>query len=678
MSNNPLIDLTRVGKYQALPFDEIKMEHFLPAIEFGLKEAEANLAKIKSNPDHPNYDNTIRAMQELSEVLDTASGTYFNLMGSESNDEFKQLAQQIAPKLSLLSSKMISDPQLFERVKYVYDKREAIGLTSQQRRFVEKQYRGFVRNGAMLSDEDKAKLQKLDMELSQLGPQFGQNVLGATNAWEKYITDINELAGLPENAIKAAAFRAKQKGYKEGWLINLQFPSILPVLTYCSNRTLRKEVNSAFASRAYKGKFDNQEILKKIACLRYQRAQLLGYKNHSEIVLTQRMAKKPEAVMTFLDRLYAASIEPAKMEFAELHAFARELDGIEKLKPWDLNYYGEKLKQKKFEYDAEELRPYFKMENVVAGIFKVAGKLYGIKFNPVEDIPRYHKDVQVYEVTESDDTYIGLFYVDLFPRETKRGGAWMTTFQSQGYLYGKDRNPHASIVTNFTPSTEDTPSLLSLNEVTTLFHEFGHALHGLLSNVQEAALASPSVYWDFVELPSQIMENWVTEKETLALFAHHYETGEVIPEELVEKVKKSKSFNAGSASLRQLGLGYLDMAWHNAPACGIDDVYNYELKATAKTSLLLPIKGRNTSCSYSHVFAGGYASGYYSYKWAEVLDADAFELFLENGIFDKDTAESFRTNILAKGNTEDPMDLFIKFRGRKPDPDALLKRVGLK
>ena len=678
MSNNPLIDLKRVGKYQTLPFDEIEMEHFLPAIEFGLKEAEANLTKIKNNPDHPNYDNTFRAMQELSEVLDTSSGTYFNLMGSESNDEFKQLAQQIAPKLSMLSSKMISDPQLFERVKYVYDKRETIGLTSQQRRFVEKQYRGFVRNGAMLSDEDKAKLQKLDMELSQLGPQFGQNVLGATNAWEKHITDINELAGLPENAIKAAAFRAKQKGYKEGWLINLQFPSVLPVLTYCSNRVLRKEVNSAFASRAYKGEFDNQEILKKIACLRYQRAQLLGYKNHAEIVLTERMAKKPEAVMTFLDRLYAASIEPAKMEIAELHAFARELDGIEKLKPWDLNYYGEKLKQKIFDYDAEELRPYFKMENVVAGAFEVAEKLYGIKFKSVDDVPTYHEDVQIYEVTESDDTYIGLLYLDLFPRETKRGGAWMTTFQTQGYLYGKDRNPHASIVTNFTPSTEDTPSLLSLNEVTTLFHEFGHALHGLLSNVQEAALASPSVYWDFVELPSQIMENWVTEKETLALFAHHYETGEVIPEELVEKVKKSKSFNAGSASLRQLGLGYLDMAWHNAAACGIDDVYNYELKATAKTSLLPPIQGRNTSCSYSHVFAGGYASGYYSYKWAEVLDADAFELFLENGIFDKDTAESFRTNILAKGNTEDPMDLFIKFRGRKPDPDALLKRVGLK
>ncbi|MDP8220748.1 MAG: M3 family metallopeptidase [Candidatus Stygibacter frigidus] len=678
MSNNPLIDLKRVGKYQALPFDEIKLEHFLPAIEFGLQEAEANLAKIKENPDNPNYDNTFRAMQELSEVLETASGTYFNLMGSESNDEFKQLAQEIAPKLSIFSSKMISDPILFERVKYVYDRLETVGLTSQQRRLVEKQYRGFIRNGALLSDEDKEKLEKMDMELSQLSPKYSQNILSATNAWEKHVTDEKEIAGLPENAKKAAAFRAKQKGYKEGWLFNLQVPSVLPVLTYCSNRTLRKEVNNAFASRAYKGDFDNQELLKRIACLRYQRAQLLGYKNHAEIVLAERMAKKPEAVINFLDRLYAASIEPAKMELAELHAFARKLDGIEKIKPWDLHYYGEKLKQKKFDYQAEELRPYFKMENAVAGIFKVAEKLYGIKFNPVDDVPLYHEDVQVFEVTESDDTYIGLLYLDMFPRETKRGGAWMTTYQSQGYRYGKDRNPHASIVTNFTPSTEDSPSLLSLDEVTTLFHEFGHSLHGLLSNVQEASLASPNVYWDFVELPSQIMENWATEEEALSLFAHHYETGEIIPEELIEKVKKSKTFNAGSGSLRQLGLSYLDMAWHNTAACGIEDVYDFEMKALAKTSLLPPIKGRNTSCSFSHIFAGGYASGYYSYKWAEVLEADAFELFLEKGIFDKDTAESFRHNILAKGNTEDPMELFIKFRGRKPDPDALLKKVGLK
>jgi peptidyl-dipeptidase Dcp len=678
MSINPLIELKRVGTYDALPFDEIKQEHFVPAIEHGLQEAEAKLEVIKNNPDKANYDNTFRAMQELSQVMDIASGVFFNLMSCESDNEFKQLAQVIAPKLSMFSSKMISDPKLFDRVKSVYESRETMGLTSQQRRIVERQYRGFIRNGALLSDEDKQKLQEIDMELSQLSPKFGQNVLGATNAWEKHVTEAKSVAGIPENALKAAAFRAKQKGHEDGWMFNLQVPSVLPVITYCSNRSLRKEVNSAFASRAFKDDFDNQEILKRIACLRYERANLLGYKNHAEIVLAERMAQKPEAVMSFLDRLYDASIEPAKMEFAELHAFARNLDGIEKLKPWDLSYYSEKLKQQKFDYNAEELRPYFKMENAVSGVFKVAEKLYGIKFTPVEDVPRYHKEVQVYEVTEADETYIGLLYLDLFPRETKRGGAWMTTYQTQGYIFGKDRKPHVSIVTNFTPSTEDTPSLLSLNEVTTLFHEFGHALHGLLSQVNEASLASPNVYWDFVELPSQIMENWATEKETLALFAHHYQTGELIPDDLIEKVKKSKSFNAGSGSLRQLGLGYLDMAWHNSNPCEVEDVYAHELKAIAKTSLIPPLAGRNTSCSYSHVFAGGYSSGYYSYKWAEVLEADAFELFLEKGIFDGETAASFRKNVLAAGNTEEPMDLFIKFRGRKPDPDALLKRVGLK
>ncbi|MCF7911077.1 MAG: M3 family metallopeptidase [Candidatus Cloacimonetes bacterium] len=678
MSNNPLIELKRVGKYGAIPFNEITQEHFLPAIEHGLQEAEAKLETIKNNPDKANYDNTLRAMQELSEVSDIASTVYFNLMSCESDDEFKQLAQEIAPKLSLFSSKMISDPILFERVKSVYERRETIGLTSQQRRLVEKQYRGFIRNGALLSDEDKQKLQEIDVELSQLGPKFGQNVLGATNAWEKHVIDAEAVAGIPENALKAAAFRARQKGYKEGWLFNLQIPSVLPVLTYCSNRALRKDVNSAYSSRAYKDDFDNQEILKRISCLRYKRAELLGYKSHAEIVLEERMAQTPETVMSFLDRLYDASIEPAKMELAEMHAFARELDGIEKMKPWDLIYYAEKLKQLKFDYNAEELRPYFKMENVVSGIFKVAEKLYGIRFNSVDDVPRYHEDVQVFEVTEADESYIGLLYLDLFPRETKRGGAWMTTFQTQGYSYGKDRQPHVSIVTNFTPSTEDTPSLLSLDEVTTLFHEFGHSLHGLLSNVNEAALASPNVYWDFVELPSQIMENWATEKETLALFAYHYETGELIPDDLIEKVKKSKSFNAGSNSLRQIGLSLLDMAWHNGNTCDIEDVYTYEKKAIAKTSLLPPLAGRNTSCSYSHVFAGGYSSGYYSYKWAEVLEADAFQLFLEKGIFDSDTAAAFRKNVLAAGNTEEPMDLFVKFRGRKPDPDALLKRVGLK
>jgi peptidyl-dipeptidase Dcp len=678
MSSNPLIELKRVGELEAIPFDEIKMEHFMPAIEHGLKEAEENLEKIKNNPDNPDYDNTFRAMQELSEVMDTASGVYFNLMSCESDDEFKQLAQEIAPRLSLFSNKMITDPQLFERVKFVYERLESMGLTAQQRRIVDKQYRGFIRNGALLSEEDKNKLQKIDMELSQLSPKFGQNVLGATNAWEKLVTDKKLLEGIPENALKAAAFAAKQKGHDKGWLFNLQFPSVMPVLTYAANREFREEIYKKYGSRAYNDKFDNQEILKRIACLRYRRAKLLGYDTHAHIVLQERMAKQPEEVIDFLDRLYEASFKPAKQELQELRDFAEKFDGLKELMPWDSNYYSEKLKQSKFNFDSEELRPYFKMENVVAGVFKVAEKLYGIKFEEVHDVPGYHKDVKIFKVTEKDGSYIGLLYVDLFPRETKRGGAWMTTYQTQGYIWGKDRKPHVSIVTNFTPSTEDSPSLLSLMEVTTLFHEFGHALHGLLSKVNEASLASPNVYWDFVELPSQIMENWVTETDTLALFAHHYETDELIPQELVAKVKKSKTFNAGLASLRQLTMGYLDMAWHNTDACKIEDVYDYEAEAIKRTSLYPKIPGCNLSCSYSHVFAGGYSSGYYSYKWAEVLEADAFELFKEKGIFDPETADSFRRNILAKGNTQEPMDIFIKFRGRQPDPDALLRRVGLK
>jgi len=678
MSYNPLIDLKRVGKYDAIPFDEIKFEHFMPAIELGLEQAYAKVEEIKNNTATPDFANTFTAMSELSEVLDYASTVYYNLMGSHSDDEFKKLAQEIAPMMSQFSSKMISDPVLFEKVKYVYDHRDEMELDSEQLRVVERQYKGFIRNGALLSDEEKEALQKLDMEMSQFSPQYIQNVMGATNAWEKLITDEKEVAGIPENALNAAAFLARQKGHETGWLFNLQIPSVLPVLNYCSNRAFREELSQAYGSKAFNDKFDNQGLVKKIASMRFKRAQMLGYATHADYVLENRMAQNPQNVFDFLDRLFDASIEPAKAELKEIREFAKDLDGLEDFKAWDISYYAEKLKEKKFHFNAEDLRPYFQMENVVKGAFKVAEKLYGIKFNEVNDVPKYQEDVKTYEVTEADGTYIGLLFVDLFPRVTKRGGAWMTNYQTQGFAFGKDHKPFVSIVGNLTPSTEDTPSLLNLGEVTTIFHEFGHALHGLLSNVKQAALASPNVFWDFVELPSQVMENWVTEKETLELFAHHYKTGELIPDELVEKVKKAQTFRAGSNSLRQLTLGYLDFAWHAKDPSAVEDVYEYEQAAIAKTSLMEPSPGRNTSCSFSHIFAGGYASGYYSYKWAEVLDADAFEVFKEKGLFNQEAAKSFRENILAKGNTEEPMDLFVKFRGRKPDPDALLRRVGLK
>lgn len=677
MSDNPLIGLKRIGKYQAIPFDEINIEHFMPAIELGLRQAEVKLEEIKCNLEEASFENTVKAMSELSEVFDTAPSIYYNLMSSNSDDEFKKLAQQISPMMSQFSSKMIADPVLFERVKHVYETRNESGLSAEQIRMVELQYKGFCRNGALLSDEDKEKLQKLDMELSKLSPQFMQNVLGSTNSYQLHITEAEKVKGIPENALKAAAFLAKKKGLEEGWLFNLQIPSLLPVLNYCENRETRKELSIAYNSKAFRDDFDNQELVKKISCLRYDRAQLLGYKSHAAFVLEQRMAESQEKVYEFLDGLYDASIEAAKEELEELQKFANELDGIEELKPWDMGYYSEKLKQKKFDFNTEELRPYFRMENVIDGMFKTANKLYGIKFNKLSDVPVYHEDVQVFEVTEEDGEYIGLIYIDLFPRETKRGGAWMTNYQSQGFSYGREHKPHVSIVANLTPPTEDTPSLMNLDEVTTMFHEFGHSLHGLLSNVKVSSLASPNVYWDFVELPSQIMENWVIEKETLELFAYHYETNELIPDELIEKIKKSMKYRAGSNSLRQLMLGYLDMAWHSVDPTDIEDVSAYENKAIEKTALTEIPEYRNISCSYSHIFAGGYSSGYYSYKWAEVLEADAFEKFKEDGIFNKETALSFRNNVLAKGNTAEPMDLYVNFRGRKPDPQALLRRSGL-
>jgi len=661
--------------FDTIPFDKIRLEHFMPAIEEGLKDARESIQVIKDNPEKPNFDNTILALQINGELLDEVTTVYFNLYGAESNDEFKALAQKISPMLAQFQSQVMTDSELFKRVEKVYKNQE--GLNPEQKRLVEHYYKQFVRNGANLPPEKKKKLEEIDKELSTLSPKFSQNVLKSTNAFELHITDEKDLDGLPEGAKEAAAFTAKKKGKDGGWLFNLQIPSVLPIYKYAKNRKLREKINRAYGARAFNDEFDNREILMRIAQLRQERAELLGYKTHAQYVLEERMAETPETVEGFLERVYSVAFPAAQKEVEEIQKLAKETDDIVDFQTWDSAYYSEKLKKIKYNYDEEELRPYFKVENVIDGLFKVAEKLYGITFKQLKDIPVYHEEVKVYELDDKDGSHLGLLYMDLFPRETKRNGAWMTNFKTQGFSHGEIRRPHVGIVANLTPSSDKKPSLLDISEVQTLFHEFGHALHGLLSDCTYQTLASPNVYWDFVELPSQIMENWTLEKEALDMFAKNYKTGEKMPDELIQKVKKAQNFNKGMANIRQLSLGFLDMAWHAQDPRNIEDMVAFEEKVIDKTRLYPKVEGTNTSCSFGHIFAGGYSSGYYSYKWAEVLEADSFELFKEKGIFNQEIADSFRKNILAKGNTAHPMELYVKFRGREPDPDAMLKRDGL-
>ena len=672
IENNPLVKPSP-HKYGAVPFNEIKQEHFIPALEYAIKKAEKTLDEVKTNTDTATFENTALPMETCSELMETISLTYFNLMGAESDNDFKELAQQISPKLSAFSNNVHLDSQLFAKVKYLYENIENDNLNAEQKRLVSESYKGFTLNGALLNDTDKEKVRKIDEELSKLSPKFSQNTLNATNEYTYYTEDKSELSGIPEMVVSQAAETAQKKDKKSGWMFTLQMPSYIPVMQYADNRKLRETLSREFGKISFGGKFDNQDIIKKMVALRYEKAQILGFEDHADYTLQKRMAKTTETVMNFLSRLYDVYYPSAQKELDEMRELARK-DGVEEMQAWDSAYYSQKLKKQKYDFDQEELRPYFKSENVIDGIFQVAGLMYGLKFKEINDVPVYHEEVQVFEVHEDNGDFLALFYIDLHPRETKNGGAWMTCWRPQGLYKGKVDRPLVSIVGNLTPSTEDKPSLLTFMEVNTIFHEFGHALHGMLSKVTYRSLASPDVYWDFVELPSQIMENWLGEKETLSLFAKHYETGEIIPDELIEKIKKSQSFNAGTMGLRQLSLGMLDMAWHTGDPSKIDDVVKFEDEAIEKTRLLPKVEGSTISCQLGHIFGGGYSAGYYSYKWAESLDADAFEYFKENGIFNKKIAESFRKNILEKGNTEPPMDMYVKFRGKEPDPDALLRR----
>jgi len=664
-------------KYNTAPFSKIKNEDFLPAFEKGIELAKAEIDAIVRNPIKPTFENTIEALAFSGNVLDRISSIFFNLNSAETSDEMQKIAQEASPLLSEFGNDIRLNPDLFARVKAVYEQREHLNLNPEQTTLLDKKYKSFSRNGANLPEDKKNQLREIDKELSKLSLQFGENILAETYAFELHITDEAALSGLPEGTREAARSLAKSQE-KEGWIFTLDHPSYIPFVTYADNRELRKKMAIAFGARAFQNnEFDNQEIVLKIAKLRFDRAQVLGYKTHSHFVLEERMAETPEKVISFSNDLLAKAKPAAEKEFAQLAAFAKELDGIEQLEKWDGAYYSEKLKQQLFSLDDEILKPYFQLEKVLDGAFMVAQKLYGITFEAIFEVDKYHEDVKTYEVKDEDNQLVAVFYADFFPRKGKRNGAWMTSFKSQYIKKGINERPHISNVCNFTKPTETKPSLLTFNEVTTLFHEFGHALHGMLANTTYPSLSGTSVYWDFVELPSQIMENWCYEPEALALFAYHYETGEMIPMELVHKIKESASFQEGMATMRQLSFGLLDMGWHGQDPSNITDIKTFETEQFAATQLYPEVKENAMSTAFSHIFQGGYSSGYYSYKWAEVLDADAFEYFQEKGIFNKEVAAKFKENVLSKGGTEHPMILYKRFRGQEPKPEALLRRAGL-
>ncbi len=663
--------------HDTAPFSQISEKDYLPAFEEAIALTKKEIEDIANNPEPPTFQNTIEALAYSGQTLDRISNIFFNLHSADTNDEMEKIAQEVAPKLSALGNDITLNLDLFVRVKTVYEQKERLKLNPEQETLLNKSFKDFARNGALLDDDKKSKLRDIDAKLSVLKLKFGENLLADSNAYQLHLTNADDLKGLPEGVIEAAAALAKSEG-KDGWIFTLDYPSYIPFVTYADNRSLRKEIALAAGRKGFQQNDNNNEaIVMEIAQLRFKRAQLLGYATHADFVLAERMAVSPTNVNAFLNDLLAKAKPAAEREFQDLTEFAKQKDGITQLEKWDGAYYAEKLKQERFQLDDELLKPYFKLENVLNGAFAVANKLFGLTFTEVQNIDKYHPDVQTFEVKDEKENLIAIFYADFFPRKGKRQGAWMTSFKPQYIKDNVNERPHVSIVCNFTPATETKPALLTFTEVTTLFHEFGHALHGMLANTTYPNLSGTSVFWDFVELPSQIMENWCYEKEALALFATHYQTGELIPMELVEKIKESATFLEGMATLRQLSFGLLDMGWHGQDPSSISSVKTFEKTQFEATQLYPDVEDNAMSTSFSHIFNGGYSSGYYSYKWAEVLDADAFEYFKENGIFNKEIATKFKDNILSKGGTIHPMQLYKQFRGQEPQVDALLKRAGL-
>lgn len=676
MSSNPLLEPS-TRPFGAVPFDAIRIEHFLPALDQAIESSKAHLAAIKADKRAPDFANSIAALEQATKTVYEIAYTYSNLRAAHGDPAMHALAKEIMPKLIELESDINLDADLFARVKAVQSQLDT--LTAEQRMLAEKSFRSFKRNGGLLAPKDKERLREIDEELSTLGPQFSENVLKDTNEFELVITDKGELAGLPDSALEAAAQTAAEKAQKDSWVFTLQGPSLMSFLRYAENRALRQKMWTAYASRAMTGPHSNKDLVLKITGLRHARAKLLGFASHAHFQMEERMAEHPDKVVAFLQRLLERAKPAAEREMGELRAFMKAHGADHELMPWDYAFWSNKLKEKLFDLNAEELRPYFPLEGVLEGAFEHARRLYGLKFRPVTNVPVYAPEVQVFEVTsEADGVYMGLFYADFFPRQTKGGGAWCTRFKGQWMESdGRSERPHVSIVCSFTKPTATKPSLLTFMEAKTLFHEFGHALHSLLSKCAHRSLSCTNVYRDFVELPSQIMENWIVEKESLALFARHYQSGEVIPERFVKKIVASENFHAAYQMVRQIRFGLLDMAWYAKDPATVKDVETHELEAVKPTDLVPHVPGTNLSCSFEHIFSGGYSAGYYGYKWAEVLDADAFELFKEQGIFSREVADRFRQEILERGGTEHPMDLYKRFRGREPDPDALLRRSQL-
>lgn len=662
---------------QAIDFKALNPQLLSESLKKSFEEALVQRNHLVAAQPKATWENTMSALETCGEGLERVLSVVYNFFSANTSDEIQKLVEEYSPKLSEYSNSITLSDEVFKRVKHLYDHQSELDLNPEQTQLLKKTYEDFVRNGALLSPDKKDALKKIDRDLSELSPKFSKNVLDATNSFALTLNK-EDLEGLPESAVEAAAAaaEAESRGLQGQYVVTLDFPSYSPYMKYAKNREIRQKLFKAMAHRAYKDEFDNQEIIKKMVSLRMQKAQILGFANYAEFILSNRMAETPKKVFDFLTQLNEAALPKAKEEIREIAQFAKETDQVD-MEEWDFSYYAEKYKQQKFNFDAEDLRPYFKLENVLKGAFDHAEKLYGISFYQREDLPVYHDDVTVYEVRDTKtDSYVGLFYADFFPRATKRGGAWMTSYREQGTWGGEVKRPHISIVCNFTKPTPSKPSLLSFLEVQTLFHEFGHSLHGLLSNCEYRSLSGTNVLWDFVELPSQIMENWTLEKESLHLFARHYETGELIPDDLIQKLQASENFLNAYACVRQFNFAYMDMIWHTQPNLDFSDINDYE-KSVLKDTLLFKSHTGSSACSFSHIFAGGYAAGYYSYKWAEVLDADAFEFFKEKGIFNSDVATSFKENILSKGSTEHPMELYKKFRGREPDVSALLRRDGL-
>ena len=667
--------------HDTVPFDRIAVEHYAPAIRRGIECQNEEIDAIVNNLEPANFHNTILALEKSGQLLHRVEVVFDNLLNAETNDAMQELAKELMPLLSEHANNITLNERLFERVKTAYEHRNNEPLTAEQRKLTEDTYEGFVRSGANLQGADKEKYRELSRQLSLLTLQFSENNLKETNDYQLVLTDEAQLKGLPQSAIDAAAETAREK-QQEGWVFTLHAPSYVPFLTYAADRDLRKKIYMAYNTKCtHANACNNLDIVKQLVNTRLALAQLLGYKDYATYKLERRMAQNSANVYHLLDQLLEAYKPTAQKEYAEVQALAREEQGADfTLMPWDWGYYSQKLKDRKFNLNDEMLRPYFELENVKKGVFGLATRLYGITFQKNPDIPVYHKDVEAFDVFDKDGSFLAVLYTDFHPREGKRSGAWMTSYKEQWIdeKTGENSRPHISLVMNFTKPTQDKPALLTFGELETFLHEFGHSLHGMFANTTYASLSGTNVYWDFVELPSQFMENFAVEKEFLHTFARHYQTGELIPDELVQRIVDSRNFNAAYACLRQVSFGLLDMAWYTRTTPFEGDVMAYEKQAWARAQVLPSVEGTCMSTQFSHIFAGGYSAGYYSYKWAEVLDADAFSLFKKQGIFDQKTAFSFRENILSRGGTEHPMTLYKRFRGQEPTIDALLIRNGIK